>query len=191
MLFRLQWGRTLESAEIRACLRVRSFSGSFNGAALWRVRKCRGQCTRINSYRTASMGPHSGECGNHLSIIPHMRNCIDASMGPHSGECGNHRSLSFSTRAQRASMGPHSGECGNYIYLGDGVPRKRASMGPHSGECGNLARRRMLGAYADLQWGRTLESAEITLSPSMISPATNLQWGRTLESAEISGQTAS
>ena len=83
-------------------------------------------------------------------------------------------------------------------------------MGPHSGECGNYAQRNPETEGFLLQWGRTLESAEMTMLfrirfaawKASMGPHSGecgnrptkrgrvrkrlLQWGRTLESAEIS-----
>ena len=61
---------------------------SFNGAALFQVRKCADTVEELQPHRAASMGPHSFKCGSKL-IRNHPTNEILASMGPHSFKCGS------------------------------------------------------------------------------------------------------
>src|SRR5579875_567792 len=59
----LQWGRTHSSAEYRKTLMASRCSGSFNGAALIRVRNNPRPRWQARGKGEASMGPHSFECG--------------------------------------------------------------------------------------------------------------------------------
>ena len=135
---RLQWGRTLSSAESIGTARPgRALTARFNGAALFQVRKAY-HCNEVS------------------------RACLALQWG-RTLSSAESDSLRFKVAVQEvASMGPHSFKCGK---LPNDIRRSgfsvRASMGPHSFKCGkrgiskNLFRTRML-----LQWGRTLSSAE-------------------------------
>ena len=59
-------------------------------------------------------------------------------------------------------------------------------MGPHSFKCGSRARQTTSEQRKDqLQWGRTLSSAEVKKQRGDYLPDEELQWGRTLSSAEV------
>jgi len=80
----LQWGRTRSSAEIDGVQRPELEQvGRFNGAALVRVRKSAFRARRPGAPRSASMGPHSFECGN----------CQRLPEGKWSGACFNGAAL--------------------------------------------------------------------------------------------------
>ena len=134
---------------------------SFNGAALFQVRKV-------------------------LALKTEHPATLIASMGPHFFKCGKARFLMVSSLALRASMGPHFFKCGKVAPPNLSVPDffqlqwgrtfssaernapprtathpNHASMGPHFFKCGKKV----------IMWNR---SADITM----------LQWGRTFSSAE-------
>ncbi len=88
MDFVLQWGRGQVTAEMLG----RSYAS-------------------IRSYE-ASMGPRSGDRGNHADASIE-RTAILASMGPRSGDRGNLQTSRQICRIPVASMGPRSGDRGN------------------------------------------------------------------------------
>jgi len=162
---RLQWGRTRSSAEMwllerffgcrgLASMGPHSFecgNGSrrpsiapraacFNGAALVRVRKSRGERCRTTATRHASMGPHSFECGNSAmrrtsrarirfngAALVRVRKSLAACQ-----TAPKRSTLQWGRTRSSAEMCRCSSSCG---------PMRAASMGPHSFECGNPIRR--------------------------------------------------
>ena len=61
-----------------------------------------------------------------------------ASIEPHSYECGNFVVAEFGrAHAQVASIEPHSYECGNAVLFNTKSAALSASIEPHSYECGN------------------------------------------------------
>ena len=162
--WKLQWGRTLSSAERT---------------------KHPVACSLL--YRRASMGPHSFKCGKLECLRPLSKDVkvlqwgrtlssaerkpakfksgtqYLASMGPHSFKCGKvqyrqaesgflicfngaalfqvrkgRRQWSKETGGGRASMGPHSFKCGKTTRQRGNYSATRASMGPHSFKCGKV-----------------------------------------------------
>ncbi len=134
---RLQWGRTLSSAESAVFIASNRFlCAGFNGAALFQVRKELNGKKHDQTGKNASMGPHSFKCGKSLRCA-RQPIAEQASMGPHSFKCGK-----FSARL----YGARSHKCFNGAALfqvrkdDEKVRTKwrdcRASMGPHSFKCG-------------------------------------------------------
>src|SRR5579884_86679 len=113
-LVRLQWGRTLSSAECHFLCRCNStYCRSFNGAALCRVRngRMRNEITRpvVAPFNGAALcrvrnGLMPMEVFQLIQLVP--------SMGPHSVECGMHARPHVAVGEDNPSMGPHSVECG-------------------------------------------------------------------------------
>ena len=134
---------------------------SFNGAALFQVRKLDGFIGEAERQSIASMGPHFFKCGNKQSkrircaadrrfngaalFQVRKRACQrrlsgfirHASMGPHFFKCGNKTRSSLGWQRVGASMGPHFFKCGNVCSCLKNVLWKTASMGPHFFKCGN------------------------------------------------------
>ena len=106
-------------------------------------------------------------------------------------------------------MGPQSFNCGNdcqhpaptnrplYRFNGAAVFQLRkplamfanqgffaASMGPQSFNCGNASMRTTWPAPRELQWGRSLSTAETVAHRRRYNARAVLQWGRSLSTAE-------
>ena len=158
----LQWGRTFSSAESRHAGDL-SYARrtSFNGAALFQVRKGMGYYMTPETVRQASMGPHFFKCGKFVRPQHRIASVPLASMGPHFFKCGKHglawvnnlRGRRFNGAAlfqvrkapSSVSINPRTNsfngaalfqvrkgaECWPSPGLG-----ARASMGPHFFKCG-------------------------------------------------------
>ena len=86
-------------------------------------------------------------------------------MGPHSFKCGSFHPALQPFRHQKGFNGAALFQVRKYHEYGNpSHPKRWASMGPHSFKCG---------------------SARLARYPPLRSP--QLQWGRTLSSAEVSG----
>ena len=107
-------------------------------------------------------------------------------MGPHSGECGNCDGRWGTRRGYRYFNGAALWRVRKYVdtrapqpstpYFNGAALWRVRKFGHHSqSRCDAIA----------LQWGRTLESAEIGREEFIAAIVDKLQWGRTLESAEI------
>ena len=158
----LQRGRTQTSAESGRIGCGMCRCGSFNGAALKRVRKA-GACSSGTGFPLrASTGPHSNECGkNNNSRLPSVEaSSLQRGRTQTSAESSMNASelllvqISFNGAALKrvrkvSPCGPPSARSA------------RASTGPHSNECGKQGEtgKRRDGAAA-LQRGRTQTSAE-------------------------------
>ena len=134
----LQWGRTLSSAEV---LLATFLSGlrlpSFNGAALFQVRKYWRKVIYWRLRLVASMGPHSFKCGS-IMICPVNEKGRDASMGPHSFKCGSCFSIFIPCLFV-------------LCFNGAALFQVRKLAPPAESPT----------QRAELQWGRTLSSAEV------------------------------
>ena len=142
--------------------RLSSFFINFNGAALFQVRKAVLEIDCCGASRGTSMGPHSFKCGKRYKggaqVRPHRR----TSMGPHSFKCGKPSRQNLRRRRR--------------IYF-NGAALFQVRKG--------LKASHVEETNKELQWGRTLSSAESVFeSRNQRGPASALQWGRTLSSAE-------
>ena len=189
----LQWSRDLEIAEITVTLPAGGSAPRFNGAAIWRSRKCDKQLRRIARENRASMEPRFGDRGNaflswdidaeHLALqwsrdleIAEMSVTAGrgylyalASMEPRFGDRGN-RGLWHRTRiGRRASMEPRFGDRGNTVMAHEMRVRTLASMEPRFGDRGNLQQGNSVSALYSLQWSRDLEIAEMSPCSTHVS----------------------
>ena len=159
---RLQWGRTLSSAEVQS-----------NNAA-------RGRRLRLQWGRTLS----SAE----VRIDP---NTVKQALWLQWGRTLSSAEVQTGKKSKNitptASMGPHSFKCGsccrkevpgriNQCFNGAALFQVRKFFPQYFIFFCNLA----------LQWGRTLSSAEVENRRRACAPTSHpLQWGRTLSSAEV------
>ncbi len=185
---RLQWGRTHLSAETsgRPCHEAPK-KRQLQWGRTHLSAETRGPALGSHAGSSASMGPHSSECGNFgqaTTVTPDGtlqwgRTHLSAET------CGRRRDV---PQQVPASMGPHSSECGNPLLAAFAGIDLHASMGPHSSECGNrLAEGIRHVRITELQWGRTHLSAEtVKVARTLRTSAKRLQWGRTHLSAETS-----
>ena len=179
------------------------------------------------------MGPHSFKCGklSKITCLKHVRVSLQWGRTLSSAErCVRRRRV---CRWTDTSMGPHSFKCGKILIPSANRVTDSTSMGPHSFKCGKPTRRttaasarfhfngaalfqvrkassdwRSMHGKQELQWGRTLSSAESFCSPpnrfsefhfngaalfqvrkgfqrqTKEENKPKLQWGRTLSSAE-------
>ena len=113
-LVRLQWGRSLSTAERKPAAPFFDPQGGFNGAAVFRLRKAL-EDSVVRCDERASMGPQSFDCGKDSMPFPSRANTVSLQWG---------RSLSTAERAngaapqqtvQHASMGPQSFDCGKHV----------------------------------------------------------------------------
>ena len=133
------------------------------------------------------MGPHSFKCGKrcgHERMVEGVQSFNGAALF----QVRKAEMLTNTVIPEiKASMGPHSFKCGKGPFAPNGAPWPSASMGPHSFKCGKSIRPiGTLTTLGELQWGRTLSSAERTNKSRMRRGREKLQWGRTLSSAERS-----
>ena len=166
--------------------RPRGVANSFNGAALFQVRKeaCgldwRGERSGLQWGRTLS----SAE-----SVVVPAGNMLGfhASMGPHSFKCGKlrrpRRISAIGTRFNGAALFQVRKADRRSLYM-------RRLVGLQWGRTLSSAERWQPrlppSSVTSLQWGRTLSSAERTSAPDDKRNPPTLQWGRTLSSAERS-----
>ena len=181
----LQWGRTLSSAESHP-LRTppENLLSRFNGAALFQVRKgissrrFSRQFLKLQWGRTLS----SAERRNGASAT---RRRNKASMGPHSFKCGKKKRRVGNSAKEQGFNGAalfqvrKAGLACPFIsplarFNGAALFQVRKA---ESRRCGRME-------YVELQWGRTLSSAERSGDIVVASGLGKLQWGRTLSSAE-------
>ena len=137
-VYKLQWGRTLSSAESRMRARCPlTWHQSFNGAALFQVRKANSVHPLSKNQNCASMGPHSFKCGK-LQARFRLRMLAWSFNGAALFQVRKARQKSGIPKSQsRASMGPHSFKCGKLAVHKSIVSNEgKASMGPHSFKCG-------------------------------------------------------
>ena len=139
---------------------------SFNGAALFRARRCP---------RHSAGPPHRRRCFNGAALFRARRYAwaterwaaVDvASTGPRSFERGDTEVGHDATERRIASTGPRSFERGDYLSeVLSGTGHTVASTGPRSFERGDpFARDAELAETRQLQRGRALSSAEIPLA---------------------------
>ena len=183
--FKLQWGRTLSSAETPA---QQPETSRIRDPLQWGRTLSSAETEKRASMAAvltvASMGPHSFKCGN----SPHRRDGLRNNSGFNGAALFQVRKLVDSVlRRQlfRASMGPHSFKCGNSFKL----TNPAAECVRFNGAALFQVRKRPLcqceiDHTGQLQWGRTLSSAETNSSPDNRVTSFLLQWGRTLSSAE-------
>ena len=130
----LQWGRSLSTAESGRPRLSRFARHGFNGAAVFRLRK--GPCKHLGeNTRLASMGPQSFDCGKRHAFLEYRPEIV-------------------------ASMGPQSFDCGKCATCDKWEPLPAASMGPQSFDCGKPACQPQSKRAGELQWGRSLSTAE-------------------------------
>ena len=183
----LQWGRTLSSAERFNCFGDRRAGEvSFNGAALFQVRKDHSLTIAVPSTRLASMGPHSFKCGKTTAeptAANRMRRFNGAALFQVRKEqirIANSKMHAFMLQWGRTLSSAERLDflrCGGYILSFNGAALFQVR------KAGIDARQQINKDM--LQWGRTLSSAErlhaLDLAAVLVD---TLQWGRTLSSAE-------
>ena len=201
ILFGLQWGRTLSSAEVRrVCSGISRIIPGFNGAALFQVRKLRQhrppqQCpTSFNGaalfqVRKSIQGKNAWPIWQSFNgaALFQVRKYEHHQYRPPKRTSFNGAAL-FQVRkfvrpfspgiSARASMGPHSFKCGSTRRNLKPLGGLDASMGPHSFKCGSIdanVRRRF--GHVELQWGRTLSSAEVRTCSGSADSRTSASMG--------------
>ena len=158
---KLQWGRTLSSAE-----------------RFFKRRSCPSSCG-LQWGRTLSSAESSP------LAYPNSA-CLSLQWGRTLSSAESDLNLAGESACGFASMGPHSFKCGKGTHhlLGENNPnalqwgRTLSSAERCSVAIGLPAMRRQL------QWGRTLSSAERLRRARNWTTSCGLQWGRTLSSAE-------
>ena len=133
----LQWGRGLSTPEVRGCRQKGRHREGFNGAGVFRPRKC-GCGSNELSHRRASMGPGSFDPGSQ-QLVDEKSKAIDASMGPGSFDPGSRCRVCRCAYGCDASMGPGSFDPGSHATPGAQVGADLASMGPGSFDPGSEA----------------------------------------------------
>ena len=158
---KLQWGRTLSSAErsVRSAHHAKRHR-RFNGAALFQVRKVIQKV--IGNWRVSSLqwGRTLSSAESLLNTLPLQREHL-LQWGRTLSSAESHPISPHSLLVIRASMGPHSFKCGK---IGD-VNRDYALLAGFNGAALFQVRKEQPIAPAArttiaLQWGRTLSSAE-------------------------------
>ena len=158
----LQRGRSLSTAEITACLISRARAQSFNGAAVFRLRKCRAVHSTSAKAPHASTGPQSFDCGN-VAGKP-RRNALPS---------GFNGAAVFRLRKCHKA---HQAQIAEFeLQRGRSLSTAEISTPPAVGA-------RIVG----LQRGRSLSTAEIRTRMQTTLPfRLQLQRGRSLSTAEI------
>ena len=161
----LQWGRSLSTAETPTLRRLSP------------------------NVSHASMGPQSFDCGN---VRVAARTCIRTRSGFNGAAVFRLRKPAGCRPSGNlivsASMGPQSFDCGNSATL----RRLTCSMPSFNGAAVFRLRKLSLpvSVYArrthELQWGRSLSTAETAAARASTARQAELQWGRSLSTAETS-----
>ena len=208
---KLQWGRTLSSAESSSALpRLCVPCGLQWGRTLSSAESGHGRrCLARHNFVT-SMGPHSFKCGKSKANPPQDRAATALQWGrtlssaeraenPVTGEViyGDFNGAAlFQVRKERSnqspvqeervtSMGPHSFKCGKRIGNFRNFLCVATSMGPHSFKCGKLRPLPPSRPQRRNFNGAALFQVRKAISQSSAwSSRSKLQWGRTLSSAE-------
>ena len=144
------------TAEVRTTVVV-----SFNGAALFQVRKAQ-------HYPRRSQASYELQWGRTFSSAERQE-----------GAQENHEEVTL-------QWGRTFSSAESTRLPTTGRRRDKASMGPHFFKCGktNIVVAGHTYKPLELQWGRTFSSAERRRKSEMISSTASLQWGRTFSSAE-------
>ena len=158
----LQWGRTFSSAESTIPHRLLGDGpNSFNGAALFQVRKEGNYGRRQKEHRLASMGPHFFKCGKPRSWRKRKANGAALQWGRTFSSAESRHQAAFSPRRGLLQWGRTFSSAESPKKKGNMTVTIIASMGPHFFKCGKSPSKPLRPTiFLKLQWGRTFSSAE-------------------------------
>ena len=183
---------------------------SFNGAALFQVRKCGARRTRRKCRLYASMGPHSFKCGSFIleqqnwAIFPCFNGAALFQVRKSGRSCFSSQEnfgLQWGRTLSSAEVKPsiYIEACPRALQWGRTlssaevwIERRLAAEQNRRFNGAALFQVRKSAPASDalanaamLQWGRTLSSAEVFSLRLRNGLLDLLQWGRTLSSAEV------